>query len=116
MVGEVFQRVAQRYDIMNDLMSGFTHRLWKDQMINDLRPQAGHRYLDVAGGTGVSFFGALFLLLILSYRRHCFPYYQGFTTRSHGSSHAQTTVRCHNLGHQSGHVEGRSAACCSAGS
>lgn len=52
MVGEVFQRVAQRYDIMNDLMSGFTHRLWKDQMIADLRPQAGHRYLDVAGGTG----------------------------------------------------------------
>jgi hypothetical protein len=52
MVGAVFHRVADRYDVMNDLMSGGTHRLWKDQFIGDLKPMAGHSFLDVAGGTG----------------------------------------------------------------
>lgn len=48
----VFDSVAQRYDIMNDLMSGGLHRLWKDQLIRKIRPRSGLKYLDVAGGTG----------------------------------------------------------------
>jgi demethylmenaquinone methyltransferase/2-methoxy-6-polyprenyl-1,4-benzoquinol methylase len=52
MVHGVFSSVAQRYDLMNDLMSGGVHRLWKDAMIDWLAPRAGMRLLDVAGGTG----------------------------------------------------------------
>lgn len=52
MVHGVFTRVASRYDIMNDLMSGGVHRLWKDAMMDWLAPRAGQRLLDVAGGTG----------------------------------------------------------------
>ncbi|KAL0479515.1 2-methoxy-6-polyprenyl-1,4-benzoquinol methylase [Acrasis kona] len=53
MVHEVFRNVADKYDLMNDLMSGTMHRIWKDQMIGDhYRPQIGGTYLDVAGGTG----------------------------------------------------------------
>ncbi len=48
----VFESVASRYDIMNDLMSGGVHRLWKDAMMDWLAPRAGQRLLDVAGGTG----------------------------------------------------------------
>ena len=48
----VFASVAKRYDLMNDLMSAGVHRLWKDQMVALLRPRAGWRVLDVAGGTG----------------------------------------------------------------
>ncbi len=48
----VFTSVASRYDIMNDLMSGGIHRLWKDAMMDWLAPRAGQRLLDVAGGTG----------------------------------------------------------------
>ncbi|MEM9762392.1 MAG: bifunctional demethylmenaquinone methyltransferase/2-methoxy-6-polyprenyl-1,4-benzoquinol methylase UbiE [Pseudomonadota bacterium] len=48
----VFSSVAARYDLMNDLMSGGIHRLWKDAMINWLAPKPGWRVLDVAGGTG----------------------------------------------------------------
>lgn len=56
MVHGVFTRVASKYDIMNDLMSGGVHRLWKDAMMDWLAPRAGQRLLDVAGGTGdVSF-------------------------------------------------------------
>jgi demethylmenaquinone methyltransferase / 2-methoxy-6-polyprenyl-1,4-benzoquinol methylase len=52
----VFSSVASRYDIMNDVMSGGVHRLWKDAMMDWLAPRAGQRLLDVAGGTGdVSF-------------------------------------------------------------
>lgn len=52
----VFSSVAQRYDIMNDLMSGGVHRLWKDALIDWLAPRRGMELLDVAGGTGdVSF-------------------------------------------------------------
>ncbi|MCQ8783001.1 bifunctional demethylmenaquinone methyltransferase/2-methoxy-6-polyprenyl-1,4-benzoquinol methylase UbiE [Mangrovibrevibacter kandeliae] len=53
-VNDVFHRVAQRYDLMNDLMSGGLHRLWKDAMVSWLSPprHAGWRFLDVAGGTG----------------------------------------------------------------
>ena len=52
MVQDVFSRVASKYDIMNDVMSGGVHRLWKDAMMDWLAPRAGQRLLDVAGGTG----------------------------------------------------------------
>jgi demethylmenaquinone methyltransferase/2-methoxy-6-polyprenyl-1,4-benzoquinol methylase len=51
----VFHSVAQRYDLMNDLMSGGLHRLWKNVMINALNPPRGDApfaLIDVAGGTG----------------------------------------------------------------
>ena len=52
LVQGVFESVADRYDLMNDLMSGGIHRLWKDALIDRLKPRAGMRLLDVAGGTG----------------------------------------------------------------
>jgi len=52
MVGDLFARVADRYDLMNDLMSGGIHRLWKGAMVDQLAPRPGLRLLDVAGGTG----------------------------------------------------------------
>ena len=52
MVHGVFTRVASKYDIMNDLMSGGLHRVWKDAMMDWLAPRDGQRLLDVAGGTG----------------------------------------------------------------
>ena len=52
LVGGVFERVATRYDLMNDLMSCGLHRLWKSAMIDWLAPRPGLRLLDVAGGTG----------------------------------------------------------------
>jgi demethylmenaquinone methyltransferase/2-methoxy-6-polyprenyl-1,4-benzoquinol methylase len=52
LVREVFSSVARRYDLMNDLMSGGVHRLWKDAMVEWLNPRPGWRVLDVAGGTG----------------------------------------------------------------
>ena len=51
-VGSVFRRVASRYDLMNDLMSGGLHRLWKDHFVAKVRPRAGEHILDMAGGTG----------------------------------------------------------------
>lgn len=48
----VFTSVASRYDLMNDLMSGGLHRVWKDAMLDWLAPRPGMRGLDVAGGTG----------------------------------------------------------------
>ncbi|MGB0719613.1 MAG: bifunctional demethylmenaquinone methyltransferase/2-methoxy-6-polyprenyl-1,4-benzoquinol methylase UbiE [Bdellovibrionales bacterium] len=48
----VFDSVASNYDIMNDLMSGGLHRLWKDRFVRIIRPKPHHRILDVAGGTG----------------------------------------------------------------
>jgi demethylmenaquinone methyltransferase/2-methoxy-6-polyprenyl-1,4-benzoquinol methylase len=51
-VGHVFSRVAARYDLMNDLMSGGMHRLWKDQFVRRVRPRRGEAILDMAGGTG----------------------------------------------------------------
>jgi demethylmenaquinone methyltransferase/2-methoxy-6-polyprenyl-1,4-benzoquinol methylase len=56
LVNQVFHDVADRYDLMNDLMSVGVHRLWKDAMVNELAPpKAGSRpfkVLDMAGGTG----------------------------------------------------------------
>lgn len=52
LVRGVFSSVASRYDVMNDLMSGGTHRIWKNAMIDWLAPRPGWHVLDVAGGTG----------------------------------------------------------------
>jgi demethylmenaquinone methyltransferase/2-methoxy-6-polyprenyl-1,4-benzoquinol methylase len=52
LVREVFSSVAQKYDLMNDLMSAGVHRLWKDAMVEWLNPRPGWTVLDVAGGTG----------------------------------------------------------------
>ncbi|HKT16863.1 MAG TPA: bifunctional demethylmenaquinone methyltransferase/2-methoxy-6-polyprenyl-1,4-benzoquinol methylase UbiE [Stellaceae bacterium] len=52
LVRDVFARVARRYDLMNDLMSGGIHRLWKASLIDRLAPCPGQVLLDVAGGTG----------------------------------------------------------------
>lgn len=56
LVNDVFHGVADRYDLMNDLMSGGVHRLWKDAMVSRLAPpkqgKRPYRVLDMAGGTG----------------------------------------------------------------
>jgi demethylmenaquinone methyltransferase/2-methoxy-6-polyprenyl-1,4-benzoquinol methylase len=55
LVNDVFHSVAQRYDLMNDLMSAGLHRAWKDVLINALNPPRNDRpfaLLDIAGGTG----------------------------------------------------------------
>ena len=53
-VGEVFKRVSDKYDIMNDIMSVGLHRYWKNEMISILNPVPGMNLIDVAGGTGKS--------------------------------------------------------------
>lgn len=56
LVGGVFQSVASRYDLMNDVMSGGLHRLWKNAMVRAIPLHSRTQLLDVAGGTGdVSF-------------------------------------------------------------
>jgi len=56
MVRSLFSDVANKYDVMNDVMSVGIHRVWKEAMMDWLAPRAGQRLLDVAGGTGdVSF-------------------------------------------------------------
>src|ERR1043165_1227821 len=59
LVDDVFHKVARRYDLMNDLMSGGLHRAWKDALVTAINPPKSDRdfsLLDVAGGTGdVSF-------------------------------------------------------------
>src|SRR5947209_10776495 len=55
LVNDVCHSVAQRYDLMNDLMSAGLHRAWKDVLINALNPPRNDRpfaLLDIAGGTG----------------------------------------------------------------
>lgn len=55
LVDDVFHKVARRYDLMNDLMSGGLHRAWKADMVTAIDPPRGatpFRHLDVAGGTG----------------------------------------------------------------
>lgn len=51
-VADVFSSVASSYDIMNDLMSGGVHRLWKDALMDWLAPCRGQVLIDLAGGTG----------------------------------------------------------------
>jgi demethylmenaquinone methyltransferase / 2-methoxy-6-polyprenyl-1,4-benzoquinol methylase len=52
LVRDVFDKVASRYDLMNDLMSAGVHRAWKARFIRDLRPRPHETLLDVAAGTG----------------------------------------------------------------
>jgi demethylmenaquinone methyltransferase/2-methoxy-6-polyprenyl-1,4-benzoquinol methylase len=52
LVKGVFDSVASRYDIMNDLMSGGMHRLWKRYTVQHANARPGHVILDLAGGTG----------------------------------------------------------------
>ena len=52
LVGQVFTSVADRYDLMNDLMSAGVHRIWKRLFVGALPLRPGHRVLDLAGGTG----------------------------------------------------------------
>lgn len=52
LVAQVFDSVAGRYDLMNDLMSGGIHRIWKRLAVELSGVRTGHRVLDVAGGTG----------------------------------------------------------------
>lgn len=52
MVRGVFDSVARRYDLMNDLMSGGLHRVWKAALLDRLSPRTDMALLDVAGGTG----------------------------------------------------------------
>ena len=52
LVLDVFDSVAGKYDIMNDLMSAGMHRLWKDRLIREINPKKGQDFLDMAGGTG----------------------------------------------------------------
>ena len=52
MVARVFESVAPRYDLMNDLMSAGVHRLWKNALLDVLAPRKNEKFLDVAGGTG----------------------------------------------------------------
>ena len=60
MVKDVFSKVAEKYDVMNDVMSFGTHRLWKDELVSMMgipaaaraNPNYVPRHLDVAGGTG----------------------------------------------------------------
>lgn len=51
-VRAVFDGVARRYDLMNDLMSAGLHRVWKDVLADRINPQPGETLIDVAGGTG----------------------------------------------------------------
>ncbi len=51
-VRQVFDNVASKYDVMNDLMSAGMHRLWKRYTLMVANAQPGHRVLDIAGGTG----------------------------------------------------------------
>ncbi len=52
LVRGVFDSVADRYDLMNDLMSAGLHRLWKRYAVNQAAVRRGHVVLDLAGGTG----------------------------------------------------------------
>ena len=52
LVRGVFDSVSSRYDLMNDLMSGGIHRIWKGVLLDRLAPQPGQTLIDVAGGTG----------------------------------------------------------------
>src|SRR6056297_2662360 len=52
LVRGVFDSVAERYDLMNDLMSGGIHRLWKRRTVSEAAARPGQYALDLAGGTG----------------------------------------------------------------
>src|SRR5579862_8975976 len=59
LVRGVFEDVARRYDLMNDLMSLGAHRLWKRALLDRMQPRAEAKLLDLGGGTGDIAFGWL---------------------------------------------------------
>jgi 2-methoxy-6-polyprenyl-1,4-benzoquinol methylase len=58
----VFENVAKKYDLMNDMMSLGIHRAWKDLLIRKMHPLPGTQLLDMAGGTGNAGLGVCLLL------------------------------------------------------
>ena len=52
LVNSVFSKVYKKYDLMNDVMSFGVHRIWKNNMVDWMKPQIGCKILDVASGTG----------------------------------------------------------------
>lgn len=52
LVKEIFSGVAKKYDLMNDLMSGGVHRVWKNKMMQEINFSAPLKAIDLAGGTG----------------------------------------------------------------
>ena len=52
LVNDVFNSVATKYDVMNDITSFGIHRAWKNDLINWLSPQKNQKLADIAGGTG----------------------------------------------------------------
>jgi demethylmenaquinone methyltransferase / 2-methoxy-6-polyprenyl-1,4-benzoquinol methylase len=52
LVRDVFESVAPKYDVMNDIMSLGIHRLWKADFVRSVEPKASEAILDLAGGTG----------------------------------------------------------------
>ena len=69
---DVFENVANTYDLMNDVMSFGVHRLWKQYFVSQLNLKPGMKILDMAGGTGVYFcfyvffcFYVLFLFILV---------------------------------------------------
>ena len=64
---EVFKKVADKYDLMNDAMSVGVHRLWKDHFIRRMTPLPGTKLIDVAGGTGTNGRHYNKLLLIVTF-------------------------------------------------
>jgi len=75
-VGGVFDSVAARYDLMNDLMSAGLHRLWKAFTVRQADVRPGMRVLDIAGGTGD---------LVLRFARQVGPSGQAWLTDINGS-------------------------------
>ncbi|NKB42799.1 MAG: bifunctional demethylmenaquinone methyltransferase/2-methoxy-6-polyprenyl-1,4-benzoquinol methylase UbiE [Alphaproteobacteria bacterium] len=79
-VRAVFDAVAPKYDLMNDLMSGGVHRLWKDAMADWLAPRAEWSIIDVAGGTGDIAFRLLDRMSPQGARDHTSPQGSGSVT------------------------------------
>ena len=52
LVQEVFSKVASKYDVMNDVMSFGTHRLWKKELVDYMNIQPSDKIIDVGSGTG----------------------------------------------------------------
>ena len=52
LVNLVFNNVSDKYDLMNDIMSLGTHRIWKRKLISWMKPTQNHNIIDVASGTG----------------------------------------------------------------
>src|SRR5258708_27081610 len=95
LVNEVFRNVAQRYDLMNDLMSAGLHRVWKDIMINALNPPRGDipfPLLHVAGGTAEIAFrpskaaGARFRYTVCAIKSHMLGVGRARATARHPNS------------------------------